>query len=313
MSEQDQASSEARRWRVSRRGFLIGGGVLGGALALGISVGLPEAQYRIANYLDTSAGIPSRVSEDPLLWFEIAPDNRVTLFLPKVEMGQGIHTALAQIAADELELPWGSIAVRQASSLTGPPGDSGTQGSASVSGSFGPLRRAAATLREMLRAEAARHLELPAATLIARDGGFAAQDDPARWVSYGELASGDVVWEVPEEAAPLKPATNYKIIGTSQPRVDIPAKVTGAAQYGMDARMEGMLYGAVARPPTLTAQMGQLQNGAAVRAMPGVVALVEEEDFVGVVARTRRGPRVTRWRSPGARASAGSRPRSTRS
>lgn len=282
-------SEKKRRWRITRRGFLIGAGVTGGALALGVAVGLPQVRLQMARSLDEGGDRDSSYSTDPTVWFEIEPDNMVRLYVPKVEMGQGIHTALAQIGAEELEIPFERLKVIQATTHLGPVDSSGTQGSSSVVNLYTPLRQAAATMREMLRVEAAEWLASPAETLVAREGGFEMENDPAVRVTYGELVANKTAWQVPEEEVeiPLKEPSQFRLIGTSQQRVDIPAKVTGQAVYGYDARLEGMLYGAVARPPTVEATMQGVQNADAVRAMPGVVTVVEDGEFVGVVAESR--------------------------
>lgn len=138
----------------------------------------------------------------------------------------------------------------------------------------------------MLRTQAALHLNQPAERLVARDGGFELTGDPDTCVSYGALVAGAVDWQVPEGDVPLKPASEFKFIGQSMPRVDLPAKVTGQAIYGYDARAEGMLYGAVARLPALEARMLSARPGQA-SSMPGVVQVVIEDDFAGVVAESR--------------------------
>jgi isoquinoline 1-oxidoreductase beta subunit len=275
-----------RRWYISRRGFLIGMAVTGTALALGIPLGLPVARRRIAQLVEGDVSGFSFGPFDPLVWIEVLPDDRIRLFVPKAEMGQGIHTSLAQLAAEELEIRWEQMEVVHASTSQGDDSFRGTSGSNSIASLHNPLRQAAATLREMLRTQAALHLNQPAERLVARDGGFELIGDPDIRVSYGALVAGAVDWQVPEEDVPLKPAGEFKFIGQSMPRVDIPAKVTGQAIYGYDARAEGMLYGAVARPPTLEARMLSARPGQAAR-MPGGVQVVIEDNFAGVVAESR--------------------------
>jgi isoquinoline 1-oxidoreductase beta subunit len=223
---------------------------------------------------------------DPLLWFEVYPDGRILLFVPKAEMGQGIHTALAQIAAEELEVDWEQLEVQHASTSQADDNFRGTSGSMSVTTLYDPLRQAAATLRELLRAEAARVLNQPAEALVALEGGFEPADDPQARVTYGELAALDVEWQVPEEEVPLKPPSEYRFIGQSLPRVDLPGKVTGEAIFSYDARAEGMLYGAAVHRPTIEAMMLSAQPGKAAD-MPGVLKVVIEDGFAGVVAESR--------------------------
>jgi isoquinoline 1-oxidoreductase beta subunit len=252
----DKAPDEVeRRWTISRRGFLIGMAATGAALALGIPLGLPVLRRGAARMTEGDVGGFASGTLDPLLWFEVHPDGRVLVFVPKAEMGQGIHTALAQIAAEELEVAWERLEVLHASTSQADDSFRGTSGSMSVATLYDPLRQAAATLREMLRAEAARVLNRPAEALVARDGGFELADDPQVRVTYGELAARDVAWQVPDEDVPLKPASEYKIIGQSLPRVDLPSKVTGEALFSYDVRAEGVLYGAAVHRPTIEARM----------------------------------------------------------
>jgi isoquinoline 1-oxidoreductase beta subunit len=221
-----------------------------------------------------------------MVWIKVFPDNRVLLYVPKAEMGQGIHTALGQIAAEELEVPWEQLEIVHASTSQADDNFRGTSGSLSVTTMYDPLRQGAALLRETLRNEAARVLNQPAANLLARDGAFEIQGNGARRITYGELVAGAGAWQVPEEPVPLKPRSEYRFIGQAFPRVDLPAKITGDAVFGYDARAEGMLYGAAAYPPTIEGRMVSAQPGRA-EGMPGVVEIVIDEGFAGVVAESR--------------------------
>ncbi len=278
-------STKKRSWRPTRRGFLIGTGIAGGGLALGWVFGLPAIQLTAARFLDGAAS-PSGIGNEPTAWFEISPDNRVRLFVPKVEMGQGIHTAIAQIGAEELAIPWERLDVQQATTHLGPGDSFGTAGSSSVSGVYQPLREAGALLRTMLMGEAAVALGLPVTGLEAVDGGVQVMGDPSQRLTYGELVARNPEWEVPKEVPALKAAADFAVIGQPKPRVDIPAKVTGQALYGFDMRMEGMLFGAVARPPTIEAKLVSASEGTAMQ-VKGVVKVVIKDGFAGVVATSR--------------------------
>ncbi len=281
-TEQPQAK---RRWRISRRGFLIGAGVTGAGLALGITFGRPALYLRMAEMVD--GGAPGGdFSTDPWAWFEILEDSRIRLYISKVEMGQGVHTSIAQIAAEELGIAWADLDVAQATTHIGPADSMGTAGSTSVTGVYTSLRQAAATLREMLRAEAATILNQPIDQLAIEGRGFALASDTTKRVDFQTIAANKSAWEIPEILPQLKDFTEFKVIGQPIPRVDIPAKVTGAAIYGYDMRVDGMKYGAVARPPTLEAKFVSAQAGTA-QSMPGVHSVVIEDDFVGVVADSR--------------------------
>ncbi|MCC6601628.1 MAG: xanthine dehydrogenase family protein molybdopterin-binding subunit [Anaerolineae bacterium] len=287
MSTSQPPQSSVKKWRVSRRGFLIGLGATVAAVAVGVPIGLPRARLAIAN-LVAEGGSFGSIEAPPTSWFEVTADNRIRFFVPKVEMGQGVHTSLAQIAAEELEIEWAQLEVVPASTAQGINDSMGTAGSTSVSSTFTPIREAAATLRELLRREAAAQLGVPAASLSAAAGVFTANNDPTKSITYGEIVSNaDVAsWEVPEEAPALKPVSDFRYVGQSIPRVDFASKLTGQAQYGYDMRLPNMLYGAVARPRTIEGKLKSAAPGEAPN-RPGVVAVVAEEEFAGVAAESR--------------------------
>lgn len=280
-----------RRWRPTRRGFLIGTGITAGVAALGVGFGLPALRLTAARIFD-GASAPGGATNDPLAWFEISGDDQITLYVTKVEMGQGIHTAFAQLGAEELGVPVERLTVRQATTHVGPFDAFGTAGSSSVTSAYQALREAGAMLREMLREEAAIALSQPTAALIAADGAFQVNGQPDQRISYGQIVAGKTGdWDVPRNPPPLKPISDFAIIGQSTPRVDIPAKVTGQAKYGYDMRVEGMRYGAVARPPTIEARLVRAAAGSALE-VPGVEKVVIRDGFAGVVATSRSAARA---------------------
>lgn len=288
MTDQPQPK---RQWKITRRGFLIGLGVTGAAgvgLALGLRQwGLPAARLAIADALENASVPAGFTTDNPFAWIEINPDNTVTLVIPKMEMGQGVHTSLAQIGAEELEVTWDQVRVRPATSrFTGGDGG-GTQGSSSVSSMYDPLRLLGATLRETLRAAAATLLAVPAADLVIEAGRIFPADSPDSGLTYAEIvAQFTGEWPIPADPPALKPASQFKLIGQPLPRVDLKAKVTGQAVYGYDARIDGMRYGAVARPPQLGAKLTSAAPGRAAT-QPGVEQVVIDGDFVGIVAGSR--------------------------
>lgn len=282
-----QTPENARRWRITRRGFLIGAGAAAGSVALGVAFGLPVLRIRVAGMLE-NATIPSNAPREPGAWFEILTDSRIRMFVTKAEMGQGVHTALAQFAAEELEIGLNDLEVVQASSEQGFRDSTGTSGSGSVSGMSEPLRQAAATLREMLKAQAAIQLNQPVTALVVANRGIQVKNDAARRVEFSALVTTQRQWmqQIPKEPVALKTPAEFQIIGAPVSRVDIPAKVTGRAVYGYDARAEGMLYGAVLRPPTLGATLKSVDTAEAEK-IDGVVRVVRDGEFVGAIARTR--------------------------
>ncbi len=230
---------------------------------------------------------------NPLSWIEVLPDNRIRLLVPKAEMGQGTHTGLAQMAAEELEVPLERVEVVHASTHQGENKYRGTFGSTSISSLYGPMRQAAADMREMLRAEASLRLGEPPEKLVARDGRFEVVGDPERGVSYSVLVQQNPKLRALREPAALKSPDQFKVIGRPLQRVDGLSKVTGRAIFGQDARIEGMLYGAVVHPPTIGAAMLSAQPGKA-QTMQGVVKVVIENGFAGVVARSLEQARAAR-------------------
>lgn len=287
--EKKNPEKPERKWRLSRRGFLVGLAVTGTGFALGIPLSLPTLTRRLFGWLAGDSHLPWGAiygNLNPALWIEIFPDDRIRLFVPKAELGQGTHTGLAQLVAEELEVRWEQLEVIHASTNQAENKYRGTFGSQSIKSLYVPFRQAAATMREMLRTQASLHLKQPSANLIARDGAFELRTDPQIRVSYGELVDSKTDWKVPDEEVPLKEPKDFKFIGKSMPRIDGRPKVTGQEIFSHDVRVEGMAYGAVARPPTIEAKMLSAQPGKAT-GMPGVMKVVIEDGFAGVVAKSR--------------------------
>lgn len=281
------------RWRTTRRRFLIGSGVLG-ALGVGAYFGVQEGRPALADAFG-NASLGGGAPIKPLLWFGVTPEDGVTFHVPKAEMGQGIHSALAQIACEELELDIAQLKIAPADADHGfGRSEYFTFGSSSVSSLFTPLRHAAAGLRELLRLEAAKQLGVPVTEIVALRGACFARTAPQKALSYGQIVAARVgEWTDAEPSAAqtlpaLKPAKAFNLVGRSTPRVDTRAKLTGQPVYGYDARVPGMLYGAVARAPRFGAVLQTAEAGTA-QTMPGVktVVLDVKNNFAGVVADTR--------------------------
>ena len=196
-----------------------------------------------------------------ITWFEISTDNRVTFYSSKVEMGQGVLTALGQIAADELSVAWEDLDIVTASTAREMNDWIGTGNSISVASLYPMIREAAATLRELLLQEAAVQLAVAVGELEARDTAVFHKTDPTQSITYGELVPFADSWEVPAEPPTLKNANELQLIGQSVPRVDFLEKLLGKAQYGYDQIRPNMLYGAVARPPTIEGTLRRASDG----------------------------------------------------
>ncbi len=213
-------------------------------------------------------------------WLRINRDGTVTAFPGKVEIGQGILTALAQIVAEELDVALERLRLAPADTTYSP--DEGmTSGSQSITDGGVALRYAAAEARFLLLQRAAVRLGVSLEQLSVADGVVSARSGGS--VSYWDLASDDLLArEATAEIAP-KPASQHTVIGTPAPRRDIPAKVRGAPVFVHDLDLPGMLHGRIARPPSYDARLVELDE-AEVRSLPGVVSLVRDGSFVGVIA-----------------------------
>ena len=233
-------------------------------------------------------------------WLTVNADGTVTVHTGKVEIGQGILTALTQIVAEELDVAIGRIRLVTADTAHSP--DEGvTSGSRSIEEGGIALRHAAAEARDLFVQEAARRLGVSLEQLEVRDGTIHARGGGS--LTYWELA-GDVSFarEVTAEV-PVKQLADHRVIGTPVPRPDIALKVTGTPSYLADMELPGMLHGRVARPPSYGAELVAFDD-TEVRAMPGVVAVVRDGRFLGLVAQRedqavralRTLKRVAQWR-----------------
>ena len=226
--------------------------------------------------------LPGSLANNRMLdaWLRINPDGSVIIFTGKVELGQGILTALAQIAAEELDLPLARVRMIAGDTAETPDEDY-TSGSQSIEYGGTAVRLACAEARALLVDQAAKRLGMPADAFKVSEGVVTAPD--GRKLGYGELAAElDLDREVTATVAP-KPPAQHTIVGRSVPRRDIPAKVTGGAAYVQDLRLSRMVHGRVVRPPHYGARLDALDE-APIRAMPGVIAVVRDGSFLGVVA-----------------------------
>jgi nicotinate dehydrogenase subunit B len=214
----------------------------------------------------------------------IGADGNVTIYSGKVDLGTGVRTALAQIAAEELDLPVDRISIIQGdTSLT--PDQGPTVGSFTIPNGGMQIRQAAATARKFLLEMSAQRLGVPTSALRVHNGTITG---PGKSLSYAELVGGRAFSLKVDKNAPTKDPANYSIVGKSVPRLDIPAKATGRFTYMHDLRIPGMLHGRVVRPPAIGAKLENVDESS-VRDIPGLVAVVRERDFLAVVATTEWG------------------------
>ncbi len=257
-----------------RRDFLKVSALAGGGLVIAFS--LPGCGRK--------AALGSTVGGMPNAWLRIGGDNTITVLVDKSEMGQGVYTALPMLLAEELEVPLAAVRVEAA-----PPGPEyvnraiGVQitgGSTSVREGWDKLREAGATARVMLVQAAAAAWEVDPAECRVEGGRVLNADGDA--LTYGAVAEAAAKLPVPRDV-PLKSPDAFKLIGTPARRTDSPGKVDGSAQFGIDVRLPGMLYGALAQPPVLGGSLAAFDKAAA-ETMPGVRGVLATSSGVVVVA-----------------------------
>jgi nicotinate dehydrogenase subunit B len=227
-------------------------------------------------------GLPGSLENNRRLdaWIRINADGTATVCTGKVELGQGILTALRQIAAEELDLPLARVTMISGDTAR-TPNEGQTAGSQSVENSGTALRMAGAEVHALLVELAAKRLGVAADELTVADGVISAPD--GRKIGYGELVADLDLGREATAKSPPKPASSHKIVGKPIARFDIPPKVTGGAAYVQDLRPPGMAHGRVVRPPRYGSKLASVDE-AAVKAMPGVIAVVRDGSFLGVVA-----------------------------
>jgi nicotinate dehydrogenase subunit B len=246
------------------------------------------------------AGLPRDLAATPVLgrWLDFGVDGVVTIATGKVEYGQGVWTALAQIAAEELDVRLARVRVAPVSTATSP--DEGTtSGSKSIEDSGAALRQACAQARRAVLAAAAGRLGADPAALGVRDGEVVTSSG-GTGLSYWSLG-GPGLRDAAGPPAAAKPCAQWSVAGRSAPRIDIPDKVTGRPRFLHDLLLPGMLFGRVVRPPAVAAELqavGQADLPA------GVIDVVTDGSFLGVVAETdaaaraaaRRLGHAARWK-----------------
>ena len=248
--------------QVNRRDFIRTGAAGGAALVLGFY--LPGK----ATANPASEGSVFK----PNAWVRISQDNKVTILVEKPEMGQGAQTVLPMLVADELEVDWSTIRVEQAPTLTDIYKNLSTGGSGGVQESWMPLRKVGAQAREMLLTAAAQQWTVDKKDCRAENGSVIHLPTRRR-LTYGRLVeTASRLPEIKTDNVPLKDPKDFRFIGKPMPRTDVPAKVEGSAQFGIDVRVPGMLYAVIARCPHFGGKLASFDASAA-KALPGVRAV----------------------------------------
>ncbi|WP_299656223.1 molybdopterin cofactor-binding domain-containing protein [uncultured Tateyamaria sp.] len=310
MSDTTETKKRSTLGKWTRRSFLATAGVVGGGLALGLTL----SPNRLKMAADGAA-----TGDEVLLntWVKVTPDNKITVFFPHSEMGQGAGTGLAQMLAEEMEADWDTVSIVQAPvteeytnsdlgrgyivgeganipafmypmldfaffQIAGNLVGQMTGGSTAIrlTGHHG-MRRAGAAAKEMLLQAAAADWDVPVASLTARDS-MVTHEASGRSATFGALAAQAAEYS-PNLKPALKDSAAYRIVGTAKPRLDLPEKVNGTAQFGIDVTVPGMVYAAVALPPIRDARVAAVDDSAAL-ARPGVGQVVNLGDAVAVTA-----------------------------
>jgi nicotinate dehydrogenase subunit B len=266
---------------LSRREFLKIGGLV---VSFAVPVRLAFAE-NVA--LPASATTAKTVAPDQVDGFlAVDRQGKVTVYSGKVDLGTGVRTAISQIVAEELDVPMARVSVIQGDTLLTP--DQGpTYGSLSIQNGGVQIRQAAATARRALLRQAGQRLRIDTRELIVVDGVIKAKHG-APSVSYGDLIGGSTFALVLDKDVPLKDPASYTTVGRSQPRLDIPDKVTGRFTYMQDFRIDGMVHGRVVRPPAIGATLLSV-NADSVSHVPGIIRVVRQRNFLAVVAQTEWG------------------------
>jgi isoquinoline 1-oxidoreductase beta subunit len=304
----------------SRRRFLLGGLVASGALLVGWGTRPPRQRLHTSEPLPVTNGAVALNG-----WIAIAPDGSISVVVPRSEMGQGVHTALPMLVAEELDASLASVRIAAApidkifgnlavlrENLPFHPDQRGnvkdgvqwvlakvgrelgimfTGGSTSVKDAWLPMREAGAVARAMLVKAAAGEWKSSAADLHTEDG-FVIHKDGRR-ASYGSLAAraADVGAGIQAGDVRLKEPREFRLIGKPISRRDTPGKVDGSARFGIDARPAGMLYAAVRMAPVVGATVASF-DAAAVKGMPGLVGVADVSASLGPYAGAGAGVAV---------------------
>ena len=261
----------------SRRDFLKKAGLMVIGFSMAGKVAKLDAQSPI-----NPSGLVDATQVDS--WLAIGADESITAYSGKCEFGQGFETVQYQLIAEELSVPLNRITLIFCD--TGYTPDQGvTSGSQSHLAEFGPggLRQALDTARDALMQLASQQLDVPVDQLAVQDGVVFMKSDPTQQVSYGQLVKGKRFNLTLNSQTVPKDASQYTILGTSLPRIDIPAKATAQFQYVQNVRVRGMLHGKVVRSRIWGAKVVSVDKSS-VSGLPGNPQVVVKNDFIGVVA-----------------------------
>ena len=271
--------------QLTRRDFIKLVGAAGGGLVLAVYLDACASDAPIpatATQPNPTSTPRPTIDWAPNVYLEMDQNGILTIYAFRSDMGQGIRTAIAMLIAEELDVDWSSVRIEQAQTDS-KYGDQLTGGSVSISHYYLGLRLAGATVRQMLVEAAAGIWDVDAAT-CKTEAGFVLHPEGQKKISYGDLVEAASKLEVPKQAN-VKETSQFKIVGTSRGHWDAPQIVSGKAIYGLDVRLPGMLFAAIARCPVFGGTLVDYDDSAA-KAVPGVKQIVPLDDRIAVVAET---------------------------
>ena len=246
---------------INRRAFLVRASAAGAGLIIGVR--LPESLLIAQEEKKKPAPNPF------VAYIHVKPTGQISLIVAKSEMGQGIRTGLAMCLAEEAEVDWNMVSIEQADTRPDLYPHLGTGGSGSTMENFDPLRQAGATVRGLMITAAATRWKVPRRQCRASKG-TVVHSASSRRATYGELVDAASKLPIPPaKNLELKDPSDFQLIGHATPRVDIPSKSNGSAQFGIDVRVPDMLYAVVARCPTFGGKPASF-DAAKAKGMPGV-------------------------------------------
>lgn len=283
MSYQTVAMGQSRRNFIKTAGCLTIGFCLGGRPYDGRYPGVSTTADGMSLPESLEAGLPGPGEGDRInSWLEVLSDGRVRVLTGKLELGQGIRTAVAQVAAEELDMEMSQVEVTMAE--TGVTMNEGyTAGSGSIENSAMAIRNAAATARQKLLELAAQKMNVAATELTVTKGTIRLKNG-SRQLSFAELLDGRQLTDEVSMTATLKPKAAHRLVGKAIPRDDVPRMVAGEPIYVHDLHFPGMVYGRIIRPPSYDARLLQYNEQAVKDAVAGFIKMVVNGSFLGVIA-----------------------------
>ncbi len=280
-------NTETKSSTISRRRFLATTGSFGIIITAGTF---------IPKFLIAKSGEEREIDYQQITaWVQLTKDGRITIYNPAAEMGQGSMTALAVIIAEEMDADWNKVRIENSpiipetygmqwsGKLGGP---MITAGSRTIRSYYQPLRQAGAQARYILLYNAAEKWGVPI-TELRTEPGVVVHSSTKRRMSFGEIVAfakiPESIPQIPDQD--LKRPENFRLIGKVLPRFDLPNKINGSAQFGIDVQVPGMVYGAITRSPVFNSKP-ELLNEKEVRETDGLIDIVRLEHGIGVVAKT---------------------------